>query len=316
MRIVSIVIPMHNEEQNVRVLGEAILSVTKGLNYHFEIIYVDDGSVDQSLEIVKQMCQEYDAFYYIKLARNYGHQNALKAGIDMATGDCVISMDADMQHPPALIPVMIQKWDEEGYDLVYTRRHETDDASFFKNHTSSLFYKVMNLLSEVKLEEGTADFRLMDNRICNYIRESKEAELFFRALVTLTGFKQYALDYTAAARHAGKSKFGPGKMLQLALQGITSYSVKPLHFATYLGLLFAFGALLYFPYILFSYITHKSVGGWSSILTTIVFFGGLQLFVLGIIGIYIGKIFTQVKQRPMYRVQETNIYAADHLVKF
>ena len=147
------------------------------------------------------------------------------------------------------------------------------------------------------------------------IRESKEAQLFFRALVPLTGYKQYAIDYTAPARHAGKSKFGPRKMLRFALQGLTSYSVRPLHFATYLGLLFGCGAVLYFPYILYSYFTHKTVSGWSSILTTIVFFGGLQLFVLGIIGIYIGKIFTQVKQRPLYRVQETNVYAANHLVE-
>jgi glycosyltransferase involved in cell wall biosynthesis len=311
---ISIVVPVHNEEGNVELLAHALQSVMASLNYTFEILFVDDGSTDRSLNIIRRLSKAYHNIFFIKLARNYGHQNAIKAGIDKAVGDCVITMDGDMQHPPSLLPLMIEKW-EEGYDIVYTRRQETADCGWFKRKTSKWFYTLMNLLADVKLEEGTADFRLLDTKVADIIRNTKAAELFLRALVKLTGFEQFALDYKAEARFSGKSKFGIRKMFRFAVQGITAYSSKPLHLATYLGLIFSFGALIYIPYILISYFFGHAVNGWSSIIATIVFFGGLQLFVLGIIGIYIGKIFIQVKQGHHYIIQETNIYETHAVAK-
>ena len=278
MKKISIVVPVFNEEGNIELLAQTLLKVISQLNYAFEVIFVDDGSSDSTLSIAKLLSNQNDIFHYVELARNYGHQNAIKAGIDVANGDCVITMDGDMQHPPSLIPVM-------------------------------------NAISEVKIEKGTADFRLLDNEICEMIRETKESELFLRAITRLTGYKQYAIEYKAAERNAGKSSYTFSKMFKFALQGITAHSVKPLHLATYLGLIFACGSILYMPYILYSYFDGDAVSGWSSLIATIVFFGGLQLFVLGIIGIYIGKIFTQVKQRPHYRIKETNVYAKNSAVK-
>ncbi len=307
LKKISIVIPIFNEEENIRLLANTLIEVTSRLYYSFEIIFVDDGSSDMSLPIIKMLCGENSTFHFIQLARNYGHQNAIKAGLDMANGECVITMDGDMQHPPALIPQMIEKW-EEGFDIIYTKRNDTEGISLFKKISSHLFYKLLNFLSEAKIEKGTADFRLLDNVICDMIRSSKESEFFFRAITRLTGFKQYLIEYNAAQRNAGKSKYTVGKMFKFALQGITAYSVKPLQLATYLGLLFACSSILYVPYIIYSYFDGHAVSGWSSLIATVVFFGGLQLFVLGIIGIYIGKIFIQVKQRPVYRIKETNVY--------
>jgi dolichol-phosphate mannosyltransferase len=311
MKKVSIVIPTYNEQGNIDLLATSLLEQFKELKYMYEVIFVDDGSRDKSLAIIKELHQLNYIFNYVKLSKNCGHQNALKAGIDVASGDCVISMDADMQHPPSLIPLMLEKW-EMGYDVVYTIRKQTEGVSGAKKITSKLFYKIINALSEVQLEAGSADFRLLDKKICTIVRNNKEVELFFRAQIKATGFKQIAIEYIANKRNDGKSKYSLSAMLKLALTGITSFSVKPLHFAAYLGLFFALTSLLYVPYIVYSFFKGHVVSGWASLLVTIVFFGGLQLFVLGIIGIYIGKIFKQVKQQPNYFIEETSLSNANH----
>jgi polyisoprenyl-phosphate glycosyltransferase len=306
---VSIVIPTYNEQDNVTVLAYALmeLAVFKTDAYIPEIIFVDDGSNDATLKNVKALQKMHPSVHFIKLSKNSGHQNALKAGIDLATGNCVISMDADMQHPPIVVPQLLELW-EKGYDVVYTKRLETEGNSLSKKLTSRWFYKILNTLSEIQLEDGTADFRLIDRKIAEIVRRTKDVEIFFRAYIKSTGFRQIAIEYKAAERNTGESKYNFKKMLRLALIGITSYSVKPLQFATYLGVLFSFISLLFLPYVWYSYINGSAVSGWSSLLVTVVFFGGLQLFVLGIIGIYIGKIFMQVKQRPLYYVEETSLY--------
>lgn len=307
MKKVSIVIPTYNEDGNVGILAYALIEKLSNLHYEYEIIFVDDGSKDESLIKVKKLHEGNSNIHYIKLSKNCGHQNALKAGIDFASGDCVISMDADMQHPPSIVPDLLQKW-EEGYDVVYTVRTETEDASRFKNTSSKLFYKIINTLSEVQLEEGTADFRLIDRKIADIVKSTKQVELFFRAYIKSTGFKQIGIPYVAAARNDGKSKYTFKAMLRLALSGITSFSVKPLHFAAYLGIMLSFGSLIFVPYIIYSLLNGHAVSGWASLFVAVVFFGGLQLFVLGIIGIYIGKIFRQVKQQPHYYIEETSLH--------
>jgi glycosyltransferase involved in cell wall biosynthesis len=310
-RKISVVIPSFNEEGNIEVLATRLINVLKTVPYSYEVIFVDDGSSDGTLERLKTLSGLDNNLFYLELSRNFGHQNALKAGYDYADGDCVISMDGDMQHPPELIPQFLEKW-EEGYDVVYTCREYQDEATIFKQKTSDLFYKMMNSLSDTKLEKGTADFRLIDRSVANVLTSLNENGLFIRGLVKWLGFKQFAIHYQCEARFSGKSKYNLKKMVKFAVQGITAFSVRPLYMATGIGLFFSVVAVLYIPYILISYFTGHVVSGWTSILATVVFFGGIQLMVLGIIGMYLGKLFMQSKQRPNYIIRSTNLQRISH----
>ena len=304
---IAIVIPTFNEEGNIQVMITALHKVMALLPYTFSFIFVDDGSSDSSLKQIKTIAKNDKSVFYIELSRNFGHQNALKAGVDSATADAVITMDGDMQHPPELIPILIQKW-EEGYDVVYTRRAEDKSLSYFKKKTSSSFYKIMNYLSEVNFEQGTADFRLMDKKVVEVFTDFSENELFIRGLVNWLGFKQFAVDYQPAERFSGKSKYTVKKMMQFALQGITSFSTRPLHIAIFLGIsISVFGFVFYLLYVFYSIYFGHVISGWASVIFTIVFFGGLNLIVLGIIGIYVGKLYMQSKNRPNYIIRETNL---------
>ncbi|RYD75298.1 MAG: glycosyltransferase, partial [Sphingobacteriales bacterium] len=228
------------------------------------------------------------------------------AGMDHAFGDCVISMDCDMQHPPEIIPEMLKKW-EEGFEVVYTIREEDTNLSKGKRSSSSLFYKILNWLSDIELEPGAADFRLLDQKVVNVFRNFHENEPFLRGLVKWLGFKQYAIRYNPASRFSGKSKYTLKKMFSLALHGVTSFSIKPLYSAVYLGFTLSFASVLYIPYIIYAFANNVEVSGWASVIMTIVFFGGLQLIILGIIGIYVGKMFMQSKNRPNYIIRSTNL---------
>ncbi len=303
---VSILIPVHNEEGNVNAIAAALGEVLSSSAYQYEIIFVDDGSSDNSLNEIKALARQEKHIFYISFSKNFGHQNALKAGFDLVTGDCLISMDGDMQHPPSLIPEMLQKW-EEGYEIVYTIRKDHKEVPMLKQRTSEMFYNVMNRLSDIELESGTADFRLMDKSVIKVARNLKETDLFWRGLVKWIGFKQIGIEYEPADRQKGKSKYTFKRMVQLALAGITSFSIKPLNLAIYLGLLFSVLSLLYIPYVLFSIYFGHTISGWASLIITIVFFGGLQLMILGIMGLYIGKMFMQTKERPHYIVKESNL---------
>lgn len=305
-KLISIVIPAHNEEENIVIIFDRIEKVLLTLNYEYEILVVDDGGSDETLNIVKAIAQRNHRIFYIEFSRNFGHQPALKAGLDFAKGDCVISLDADLQHPPELFIQMLQKW-EEGFDVVYTRRKEDKSLSFKKRKSSLYFYKLLNSLSDIELEPGTADFRLLDRTVVDVFKKFNENEPFIRGLVKWLGFKQYAIDYVPEKRFAGASKYSIAKMRKLAIHGVTSLSIKPLHTAVYLGFFFSFLSLLYIPYVLYAYYVGQHVSGWASLISTVVFFGGLQLIILGIIGIYIGKMFMQSKNRPNYVIRSTNI---------
>jgi dolichol-phosphate mannosyltransferase len=302
---ISLVIPVYNEADNIPPLLENLSAVLPD-TYCSEIVFVDDGSTDQTLNILKQTVQNHLSVRYISLSRNFGHQNALKAGIDMVQGDCVITMDGDLQHPPQLIPLMLSKW-KEGYDVVYTRRHDDTNQAALKQKTSQWFYKCMHCLSGLPMEQGLADFRLIDRRVANILTAFHEPDLFLRGVIKWMGFRQFALDYTPGKRFSGSSKYSSKKMIKLALQGVTSFSVKPLYASIIIGIIFSSLALLYIPYVIWCVWIGKAVVGWASIVVSIMFFGGLQMMILGIIGIYIGKIFIQTKQRPGYIVKETNI---------
>lgn len=306
-RLVSIVLPAHNESGNIGAIKNKIASCFPFERYNLELIFVNDGSTDDTLQQIQNIAQNDPYVYYIELSRNFGHQSALKAGMDLANGDCIISMDCDLQHPPELIPTLLDKWDE-GYDIVYTRRQESKNISFLKRKTSNLFYSFFNKFSETQIEKGTADFRLIDRRVANVFTSFKETDIFIRGMIKWMGFKQLSIDYEPNDRFSGVTKYSPKKMLRFAVQAVTSFSVRPLYIAVYLGVTLSLVSLLYLPYVIYSLIySQHYMYGWASILLSISFFSGLQLSVLGIIGLYLGKMFMQVKNRPLYIVRSSNL---------
>ena len=305
---IAIVIPSFNEATNIDVLIHALNETIENLNYNFKFIFVDDGSSDETVAILKEKSKNHQHIFYLELSRNFGHQNALKAGIDLVKNDvdAIISMDGDMQHPPKIIPKLIQKW-EEGFEVVYTIREEDKKLGFIKNKTSNLFYGLMNKLSDIKFEPGTADFRLIDKKVAQVFSDFTENELFIRGIINWVGFKQFAIHYEPNERYSGKSKYTVGKMMRFAVQGITSFSTKPLSMAIILGISLSIMAFIfYIAYVLYSIYYGHVISGWASVITTVVFFGGLNLDVLGIIGVYIGKLFMQSKGRPNYLISNTN----------
>jgi len=308
MKKIDIVVPCYNESENIRPLYEAIKEVfAKELpDYDFNLLLVNDGSHDSSLLVLQQLAKEDNRVKYLSFSRNFGHQLAVKAGLDHAFAPAVISMDADLQHPPALIPTLIGKW-EEGAQVVATLRTYPEEISKKKRKSSQQFYKLLNLLSDIEIKEGSADFRLLDQAVVEVIRHMRENEPFLRGMVPWVGFTQVYVPYTAQARYAGETKYTIKKMFQLALSGVTSFSVKPLYFAVFLGFFFSLLSVLYVPYVIYSFLNGSEISGWASLIMTIVFFGGLQLIILGIIGVYIGKIFTQTKERPAYIIQEKHL---------
>jgi len=308
-QLLSVVIPVFNESGNIRKVHTELLHVLGALPYDHEIIFVDDGSRDNSLQIIQEIAADQSNVFFIELSRNFGHQHALKAGLDVARGHCVISMDCDMQHPPDIIPQLVSKW-EQGSDVVYTVREDDPGLSWFKRTSSSYFYKLMNKLSGIDLEKGAADFRLMDRSAVDVFIRFGESDLFIRGLVKWMGFKQSSVRYFPNARYSGKSKYSLMRMMALAFKGITSFSTKPLVITAYLGIFFFLISLIYLPYALISYFTGRAVSGWTSLIMTVIFFGGLQLLMLGIIGLYLGRIVVQGKGRPQYVIRRTNHPAA------
>jgi dolichol-phosphate mannosyltransferase len=308
MKKISIVIPAFNEEGNLSKVRKEIDDVFASLqNYSYEIIFVNDGSRDNTQSTIENLSAQFTNVKYIEFSRNFGHQYAVKAGMDNASGNAVIAMDADMQHPPKLIPELIKKW-EQGYDVVYTIRKYSDKISFFKRVTSSLFYSFLLKISDFELvQKGGADFRLLDRNVNDVIKEFNENDLFLRGLTGWIGFKQIGVEYTAKDRFSGKSSYNLKKMFSLAFSGITSFSTKPLYLAAYVGFAFTILSLLvYGIYIIYSFVIGTHISGWASLIMTVVFFGGMQLIMMGIIGMYLGKIFKQVKDRPNYIIRSKN----------
>lgn len=308
MKKISIVIPAHNEEGNILLIYERIKKVFENLShYHFEIIFVNDGSRDQTQHNIEELSNKFEEVKFIEFSRNFGHQQAVKAGIDNSNSNAVISMDADLQHPPELIPDLIKEW-ENGYDIVYTIRTYPKEISAFKRKTSSLYYKFLSKISDVNLMEGGgSDFRLMDSSVVDVVRNMNESDIFLRGLSNWMGFKQKGIHFTAGERASGESSYDLKKMMGFAFTGITAFSVKPLYLAAYLGFIFsAFAIIGYGIYVLHAFFVDTEISGWASLIMTVVFFGGIQLIILGIIGIYLGKIFKQVKERPNYIIRSKN----------
>ena len=310
MKLVSIVVPVYNEEDNIAHFTESVEKVMDALPYAYEILFIDDGSRDRSREILREMGERDPHVQSIFLARNSGHQIALTCGTDHANGDAVITMDGDMQHPPELLPVLLAKW-EEGCDIVQTVRLTTEGASLFKRMTSKYYYRFLNAMTDVEIVEGGSDFRLMDRRAVLALRRYHEHARFIRGIVGAMGFRRTTVQFVAPERYAGQSKFSLHKMISFALDGILAYSVQPLRAAFYVGMCSALLAVLLFLHVLYETLSGMTVAGWSTIVVCSLFFGGMQMMMLGVCGEYIARILQEVKNRPLYLVACDNRRMAD-----
>jgi glycosyltransferase involved in cell wall biosynthesis len=303
MKLISIVVPVFNEQENIQVFYQEVTKAIETLGYPFELIFVDDGSTDRTVLILERISQQDSRVKAILLARNFGHQVALTCGLAHAVGEAVITMDGDLQHPPELLSILIGKW-EEGFEVVQTVRMATEGVSWFKERSSSLFYRLINAMSDIQIVEGGSDFRLLDKKVVQTFQCFKEKARFIRGIIGDMGYRQAQVEFVAPERFAGQSKFSLKKMIDFALNGITAYSKLPLRFAFYLGLLFgliSFGLTLDVVYI--KLFTTEAVPGWATIAASVLLLGGIQLVVMGIIGEYVGRVFEEVKQRPLYWVR-------------
>jgi dolichol-phosphate mannosyltransferase len=306
MKKLNIILPAHNEHTNIIPIYNEIILVLSGCNYAYEILFVDDGSTDDTLGQIKNLASRDPKVKFIELSRNFGHQNALKAGMDAINADIMIMMDCDLQHPPHLINELLRNY-ELGYDIVRTNRVDHNTTGFLKAKTSNLFYKILNKLSDITLEQGSADFRLISGSAINQLKSFNEFDLFYRGLIKWMGYKQISIEYIAEQRYSGVTKYTYNKMISFGLMGFTSFSTKPLYFAAYLGLFFASLSILYVPYICYTLYQGTEVPGWASVIVTVAFFGGINLMILGIIGVYLSKLFSQSKNRPHYIIKESNL---------
>ncbi len=299
----SVIVPLFNEEEVVLESYNRLKKVMDSIGRQYEIIFVNDGSRDKTAFIVNEISEKDKNIKLINFARNFGHQIAITAGMDYAQGETIVVIDGDLQDPPELIPKMIAKW-REGYEVVYGKRVERKGESFFKMLTAKIFYRFLKLMIDIDIPVDTGDFRLIDRKVCNALKSIKERNRYVRGLVSWIGFKQFGLEFSRDKRFAGKTKYPLKKMMRFAFDAITSFSYKPLKMASYLGFLISFASFLYLIVVLYlKLFTTSTIQGWSSTLAVNLFFNGIVLIMLGIIGEYIGRIYDEAKGRPLYIVQ-------------
>lgn len=302
---ISVVVPVYNEADGLEQFFDDLRHVMTTLGAPWDLLFVDDGSGDRSWHVIEDLASIYPEVRGLRLSRNFGHQVALSAGMEHVNGDAVITMDADLQHPPALISDLVAQW-RNGFDVVNTLRAETRDVGWFKRGSSSLFYRAINKISDVPIIPGAADFRLLDRKAADALLSMPERNRFLRGMVSWIGFRQTTVPYVPQARAYGTSKFTLNKMIHLGIDGMTSFSLGPLRLALLLGVVSIGLALVYAVYVLWVKIgTHSTQPGWTSLMGVVLFFGGVQLTTLGIFGEYLGQIFGETKHRPLYLVQQT-----------
>jgi dolichol-phosphate mannosyltransferase len=297
--LLSVIVPLYNEEE---IVEKTFLTLEEELkNIEHQIIFVNDGSKDRTREILEQLLQKTPYNELVNFSRNFGHQAAFSAGLQHAKGEAVVIIDGDLQDPPSLIHEMLAKW-QEGYQVVYAQRHKRRGESLFKRFSAFCFYRIIHSLTNIEIPPDTGDFRLMDRVVVDQLNSLPERSRFLRGLVCWVGFKKTGILYDRAERAAGVSKYPLRKMIRLAIDGITGFSTTPLKISFLIGVLatiIAFGVFIWsiLEKILFP---ETTVPGWASLMTAIVFFGGIQLISIGILGEYIGRIYDEVKQRPLY----------------
>lgn len=307
MKKISVVIPMYFEEEVVNECYDRTKSVLEGLEkYEYEIIFVNDGSQDKTLEMLEEIAKDNKNVKVISFSRNFGHQAAVTCGLKYTTGDAVAIMDADMQDPPEVILDMIKLW-EDGNEVIYAKRKTRKGETRFKLFTAKMFYKVLNGLSDVEIPKDTGDFRLADKKVIDVINSLPEHNKFLRGLFSWVGFKQIPFEYERKERFAGKTKYPLKKMLKLASDGITSFSTKPLKVLGALGIMSIIVSIILLIYAIISYVfkLNSLTPGWTSLMVTITFLGGMQLLSIWLISEYIGKIYDESKGRPEYIIDKT-----------
>lgn len=303
--MISLIVPAFNEEENLPVLIHRLMALMEPYGA-YEILVIDDGSTDQSRYVLRQLSGAYPVVRFLSFSRNFGHQMALRAGYAHARGEAVICLDADLQHPPELIPALIAKW-REGFEVVYTVRQPDPSLSWFKRTTSKTFYSLLRSVSNLDIEDGAADFRLLDRKVVDTLNQFKENDLFLRGAISWVGFRQCRVLYRPAARYAGRTKYSFHKMLKLAAMGITSFSTRPLYLSVLLGFGMSLFATLFGAEVLYEYFfTDATVSGWTTLVVLISLIGGVQFIMIGIIGVYLGKTFVEVKGRPAYIIGDTS----------
>ena len=297
------IIPSYNEAANLNVLLPALMAVAQTQAAHYELIVVDDGSMDDTAATMGRWCERHPEIVYLQLSRNFGKEAAMTAGLEAARGDVVVCLDADLQHPPEMIKELVIHW-KAGYDIVYTLRASTADASAFKRLSSALFYRLFQRLTGVDMPANAADFRLVDRKVLDAFSEIRERGRFLRGLTSWVGFRTKGIPYEAHARTHGASKYNLRRMLSFAIEGILSFSTIPLTVGIYLGVAMATLSFLYTLFVLYAWLfSQQLVTGWTSMIILTSMIGGIQLILMGTIGLYIGKIYEEVKQRPLYLVR-------------
>jgi glycosyltransferase involved in cell wall biosynthesis len=300
----SIVAPIYNELENIPELYRRVHEVMSSTGETWELVLVDDGSTDGSTERIRELAKQDKHIRPVIFARNFGHQIAITAGLDYARGDAVIIIDADLQDPPEVIPDLIAKW-QEGYEVVYAIRAEREGETWFKKTTASIFYRIVHRITDVKIPVDTGDFRLMDRKVVDVLKTMREKYRFPRGMSAWVGFRQVGVPYKRAIRYAGVTKYPFNKMVKLALNAITGFSYFPLQLATYFGFGLAGLAIIAIPVvIIMRLIGHRAFTGQATTLIAVLFLGGVQLISLGVLGEYLGRIYDEVKGRPLYIVRE------------
>jgi polyisoprenyl-phosphate glycosyltransferase len=303
----SIIIPIYNEQENIHKLYDRLKSVMKGMNVSHEFVFVNDGSRDRSMILIKELAAKDNSVHYINLSRNFGHQIAVTAGIDHVRGNAVVIIDADLQDPPELIAEMYAKM-KEGFEVVYAKRKSRKGESVLKKITAKWFYRILASITSIDIPVDTGDFRLMDRKIVDVLRTMPEQQKFLRGQISWIGFNQTYVEYNRDERHGGETGYTYKKMLRFALDGITSFSNLPLKFATAAGFVVSGITFIVILYALYArFISKDFVPGWTSLILAVLFIGGVQLITIGIIGEYISRLSANVRNRPLYIMAENNL---------
>jgi len=307
MKKISVIIPAYNEEKTIPMLYKRMNTLMDSMkNYEFELLFVNDGSKDKTIDIIKMLREQDNRVCYVDFSRNFGKEIAMIAGLDYATGDCVIFIDADLQDPPELIPELVKYW-EEGYDDVYAKRKTRKGESWLKKFTSKMYYRILQNLTQVEIQKDTGDFRLLDKRCVNALKKLRESQRNTKSMFSWIGYKKKEVLYDRDPRVAGTTKWNYKKLIDLAIDGITSFTTSPLRLSTFIAIptfMMLFG---YFIYVIIKCIVmNVAIQAFQAIILLILFFSGVQILLFGIIGEYLGRIFKETKNRPLYLVNEYN----------
>ncbi|WP_281813005.1 glycosyltransferase family 2 protein [Vallitalea longa] len=304
MKTITILVPCYNEEEVINIFYEEVVKIIDKIDYNFEILFVNDGSKDMTLNKIIAMRINDSRVSYVDLSRNYGKEIAMAAGLDHVTGDAVIIMDADLQDPPSLIPTMIEEW-EKGYDDVYAKRSSRKGESFMKKFTSHCFYRLLSKLSKVEIQKDTGDFRLLNRKAIDALKQFRESGRYTKGLFSLIGFKKKEILFDRDERAAGKTKWNYWKLIGLAIEGITTFTIMPLRIATFIGGFTGLFAFIYMIYIVLrTLIVGVELPGYASLVSIMLFIGSIQLVGIGILGEYVGRIFNETKNRPLYFINK------------